>query len=298
MPGPHAAASLLALVVGGGLMLVAEPARAQDLDDFQICRGLYDGREYARAVACFEAQVRDVPAETDTVLVIESRKYLAAAYVFVSRRDAAEDQFELLLGADPTYELDVASFPIEVVELFSNIRDRLRTERERDAALAEAAAVHARDQERIAALISLSEEDLEIEVERSRWVAALPFGVGQFDRGDDGLGAFFLVSESLFFVAAAVSLGIHTYALDLARGLGSGDDARYAELQRTLLGTEITNWISVGACAILMGAGILEAQLNFQPTRRVRHRRPVPPELRQDLTISVTPVGFSLRGTF
>jgi hypothetical protein len=298
MAGQVASASLLALVVGVVVTLVPCPAKAQDLEDFQICRGLYDGRDYARAVACFEVQVREVPATSAAVLVIESRKYLAAAYMFVSRRDAAEDQLELLLRADPTYELDAASFPVEVVELFSNVRDRLRAERERDAELAEAAAVHARDQARIDALIALAETEVEIEVERSRWVAALPFGVGQFDRGDDGLGAFFLVSESIFFVAAAVSLGVFTYTLDVARGLRVGEEARVAEIQRILLGTEITNWISVGACALLMGAGILEAQLNFQPTRRVRHRRTVPPELLEDATISVSPLGITLRGTF
>lgn len=279
-------------------------AAAGDLEDFQNCRGLYESREYARSVTCFEELVgQDVPRLTSTLLVLESRKLLAVSYVFVGRREAAAEQFGRLLRADPTYEIDAALFPIEVVEMFEHVRGEIQEEVRRAEERAEEEARHAREVARIRALLEFAQEEVQVESERSRWVAALPFGIGQFDRGEDGLGAFFLVSESLFSIAAAIALGLNIYAIDAARelvrtGAADADDDRYLEVNRLLLGSEITNWISVGAAAVLMGAGILEAQLNFRPTRVMRHRRTIPPELFEGLEISVSPVGISLRASF
>jgi len=294
-------------VLAAGVALVwllPNAAKAGDLEDFQNCRGLYEAREYARSVSCFEELVgEDVPRLTSTLLLLESRKLLAVSYVFVGRREAAAEQLGLLLRADPTYEIDAALFPIEVVEMFEHVRGEIQEEVHYAEERAEEEARHAREVARIRALIEFAGEEVQLESERSRWVAAIPFGVGQFDRGEDGLGAFFLVTESLFSVAAAIALGLNIYALDAARdlvrtGVPDPDDDRYAEVNRLLLGSEITNWISVGATVILMGAGILEAQLNFRPTRVMRHRRTLPPELLEGLEISVSPFGLSLRASF
>jgi tetratricopeptide (TPR) repeat protein len=286
------------------LWFLPSVAKAGDLEDFQNCRSLYEVREYARSVSCFEELVgEDVPRLTSTLLVLESRKLLAVSYVFVGRREAAAEQFGRLLRADPTYEIDAALFPIEVVEMFEHVRGEIQEEVRHAEERAEEEARHAREVARIRALIEFAEEEVQLESERSRWIAAIPFGVGQFDRGEDGLGAFFLTTESLFSIAAAITLGLNVYATDAARelsltGAERPDDPRYAEVNRLLLGSAITNWISVGATAILMGAGILEAQLNFRPTRVMRHRRTIPPDLLEGLQISVSPVGVSLRASF
>jgi tetratricopeptide (TPR) repeat protein len=305
MAGRTATSALVGgLVVLGALWGPVRPAEASDLDDFQVCRAAYEAREWARSVTCFEELVGgEISRLTSPSLTLESRKYLAAAYYLVGRREAAATQFERLLRSDPSYELDAASFPVEVVELFTHVREQIRDEL-REAEEREAARAR-REYElaRIRALIAHFEEEVEVEVENSRWAAAIPFGVGQFDRGDGGLGAFFLVSESALVVTTAVSLGFWVYAGDVARSLGpcGGDptcEARYAEVNRVLVAMEATNWLSIGALVLLAGGGILEAQLNFRPTRTVRHRRSVPPELLEGLELSVLPGGISLRLSF
>lgn len=295
---------LTALLLGAAVALAfPAPAQAGDLEDFQIARAAYDGRDWARAVALFEELVgTDPPRLTSTLLILESRKYLGAAYFSIGRREAAGAQFELLLRSDPTYELDASSFPVEVVEMFDYIRSEIQEEARLREDRAADEARHARDEARIRALIEFAEQDVELEVERSRLIAAIPFGVGQFDRGEDGLGAFFLASEAFFFASAALSLGLYIYALDAAReivrrGATSPDDPRVGEVNRLLLGTEITNWISVGAFGILATAGVLEAELNFT-SRSLRHRRTVPPELLEGVEVSVGLGTFSLRASF
>lgn len=281
-----------------GVVAFVCPAKASDLDDFQRCRGAYEAREWPRAVACFEELVGgDTPTLSSMSLVLESRKYLAAAYLFVGRREAAAEQLERLLREDSSYELDEASFPIEVIELFQHVRDEIRDEiRRREEAEAEAAR-HAYELARIRALVALVEEDVEVEVDNSRWIAALPFGVGQFERGDDGLGAFFLVSEALLAVSSALTAGIHEYVLGITR-TGGVATSRLDEVNGILLGMEVTNWVSLGAFVVVAGAGILEAELNFRPTRTVRHRRTVPPELLEGIDLSIGPGTLSIRASF
>jgi hypothetical protein len=296
MAGPTASHPML--LAGGVLLALVAPVRpacASDLDDFQLCRTAYEAQEWPRAVACFEGLVGgELPRLGSTSLTLESRKYLAAAYFFVGRREAAGTQFERLLREDPSYELDASSFPVEVVELFDHVRAEIRSELRLAEERAEEAARRAEDAARVRALAALFEEEVEVEVENSRWIAALPFGVGQFERGDVGLGAFFLVSEALFAVTAAVTLGVHEYVLGLVAS-GAVAPGRIGQVNEILLAMEATNWSSVGAFVVLAAAGILEAQLRFLPTRTVRHRRALPPELREGLAISAGPLGVSAR---
>ena len=62
-------------------------------------------------------------------LVLESRKYLAATYLFLGRKSDAEGQLELLLRAEPDYVLDPLAFPAEFVKTFSEVKVRLEQER-------------------------------------------------------------------------------------------------------------------------------------------------------------------------
>lgn len=291
----------LATLALGVLACLALPAtaRAGELEDFQAARAAYDAGDYARAVTLFEELVGGAtPRLESEALVLESRKYLGAAYLFVGRANAAEAQFELLLAADPTYELDPAAFPVEVIELFSSVRadlvERVRCEEER------AAEVSRREyeRERIRALVAFAEEEVEIEVENSRWLAALPFGVGQFQNGDDGLGAFFLVTEGLVALSLVGTLAADLHVLALVQADPRGGFVGSGEAGRAVFGLEIANWTAIGLFGVLVVAGITEAELTFHPTRRVRHRRVVPPGLLEGVELGVGPGGLSLRVAF
>jgi len=231
------------------------------------------------------------------LLIEESRKYLAAAYVFAGRPDAARIQFERLLTSDPSYDLDASQFPQEVVELFGSVRDRLR--READAAAARAAAESAlqAERERARRLLEIAESDVEATVETSRWLALVPFGAGQFQNGDDGLGWLFFTTEALFGLATFGTLVAHQAILgsfDPSNpSSGSRSDSR-SRVNDALLATEITNWTCAGLFAVFAIVGIVQSQLDFHATHSIRTRHTVPDELRQGLDVSVGPGGLRL----
>lgn len=288
----------LALAVMVWLAL-SGPAHADELEDFQAARAAYEAHDFARAVSLFEDLVGGAtPRLEDEALVLESRKYLGAAYLFVGRPNAAETQFELLLTADPTYELDPAGFPVEVVELFAGVRQHLLERARIDEERAAEAARREYERARIRALVEFAEEEVAIEVENSRWLAALPFGIGQFQNGDDGLGAFFLVSEALVALTTFGTLAGYLGVLGAADADPRGRFVASGEADRVGFALNVANWTSIGVLATLVIAGITEAELSFRPTRHVRHRRVVPPELLEGVELGLGPGGLSLRVAF
>src|SRR3954471_16871349 len=83
-------------------LLSARSAKANDFEDFEAARGAYDGQDYVHAVALFDALAGgDTPALSNRSLVLESKKYLGASYLFLGKLRAAEQEFERLLRMDP-----------------------------------------------------------------------------------------------------------------------------------------------------------------------------------------------------
>lgn len=275
------AARLPALVALVATWLSAAPVvHAGELEDFQAARNAYEVHDYPLAITRFEELVAGTDHRlTSDALMLESRKYLGAAYVLVGRREAAASQFELLLEADDAYDLEPDDFPIEVLEVWAAARERFLEERRRADEARLAADRRAHELSVIRDLVAFAERDVEIEIENSRWIAALPFGVGQFQNGDDGLGAFFLVAEGLTVASLAGTLAGYLYVLDLAQRAPPTSVFVREEAPGLLTGLSIGNWTSIAAFGVLAIAGIVEAELTFHPTHVVRHRRVVPAEL-------------------
>lgn len=271
-------------------------AAAGDIEDFQAARAAYEAHDWQRAITAFESLVGgETPRLRSQPLVLESRKYLAAAYLFAGRRDAAATQLERLLREEPTYELDPLQFPIEVIELFAAVRDELAEDR-RIAEERAAAEAHAADQRaRVRRLVEWAREPVEIRVETSRWLAALPFGVGQFENGDEGLGAFFLVSEGVLLLTSGILLAVW---IDVVNQVSSAtalrDSVLVASANSVLEAVAIADWVTVGALVVLIASGIGEAQASFRGERVVRQERDIPPDLLDGLELGVGPGGVSL----
>ncbi len=298
MAPPTRLAALLRACTLLAVLACAPVARASEVDDFQRARDAYTAHDWARAVQAFEALVGTEPPLLRTPLLIEeSRKYLAAAYVFDGRPDAARTQFERLLTGNLDYELDESQFPEEVVDLFNSVHDRLQAEADAAAARAAAEAALAAERERARRLLAIADSDVEATVEASRWIALIPFGAGQFQNHDDGLGWLFFTTEALFGLGAFGTLVAHQAIgssfnpADPSSGIRSESRGRVND---ALLATEVTNWTCAGLFAVFAIAGILQAQLDFQPSHAVRTRHTVPDELREGLEVSVTPGGVRL----
>jgi hypothetical protein len=288
--------ALVATVASLVVLAAPAPAAAGDIEDFQRARDAYDAHDWPRSVLLFEALVgTDPPTMRTPLLVLESRKLLAASYVFVGRLDAARAQLERLLVAEPTYELDDTQFAIEFVELFHSVQAQVEQERERAAERAQAAAALEAERERARALIEFAESEVEVEIESSRWLALVPFGAGQFQNGQDDIGWMFMVIESVAVIGAFVSLFVEQdVQAQLNRAELLHDDHLRSQANDIMRAMQIMNWTSAGLFGVFAVAGIIQAELDFQPARVVRTHREVPATLREGLEVRLRLNGFSI----
>jgi hypothetical protein len=295
---------LFALVVG---LWPAMSVHADELADLEAARAFYDAQRYADATERLERLLAgDAPERLNRAIALEARKYLAAAYLFTERGADAERQFALLLAIDAEYQLDPTLFPAEIRAVFASVRARLvREERERadrveraetERRAAEAARLLA-ESARLAALRDLATQETVVET-HTRWIAAIPFGIGQFQNGHAALGTVLAVSEGLLAGASITLKILHdtlptpsTFAL-----LAPADQAAASNLE---LGYRTANLVTMGVLVALMIVGVVDAQLRFVPSISRTRPRTLPPELRSEASaVSLEPFAGGLRLRF
>jgi tetratricopeptide (TPR) repeat protein len=266
-------------------LAVCAPARASEQTDLEKARAAYLARQYDEADARFRAILNPTTGSLrDPVLVTQARMYWGAVLVAKARPEEATALFEKLILADPGFEPDPLSFPTDVIDLYIDTRARIRDKinaAAQQAARAEAAR-RAREEEarrresaRIVLLERMAAEEKIIE-RHSRWVALLPFGVGQFQNGQKTLGWFFLLGESALTLATAVTVPIYLYDLSNRTAAAAGDTA--AARQWVTRGEDVfrANLILVGALGFTAAVGVLQAQLTYVPETVEVRRRPIP----------------------
>jgi tetratricopeptide (TPR) repeat protein len=280
--------------------LLASAASANEFEDFEKARAVYEGQDYARAAQLFEALAGgDVPQLTNRSLVLESKKYLGASHLFLGKLERAEQEFTRLLRMDPAYLLDPLAFPEEVQRLFAKVKLQLEAERraaeevrrrEEQRALRQQTERIELERLRWEQLQALAQVEI-VREERSRWLALVPFGAGQFQNGHASLGAVLAVSEGSLLALAMVTYALH----ESLRGQAPTevDDARLAERA-----FRYTNQISFALFAILAVTGVIDAQVRFQATREYERKRPLPPGLEGGPELSLDPAAGSLRLRF
>jgi hypothetical protein len=99
--------------------------------------------------------------------------------------------------------------------------------------------------------------------EGSRWIAALPFGAGQFQNGDFALGIVFSAGEAAL-AGLSIATAVRTHLLTSHASNGPPD---LAALNSSLRTSVLTNQIAFGGWGALTVAGIAEAQVRFVPRR-------------------------------
>jgi hypothetical protein len=255
----------------------ASPVAADELSDFESARRNYDKQNYAKAARGLESLVGGaVPRAMNPVVRLESRKYLGATYLFQGKKGAAREQFRSLLEEDPDYDLDPVAFPEAVVQTFQEIKKEVSAELARKAALEAARRQRERSneveelirqQQRIQMLEELAGTET-VEKVNSRWIAALPFGIGQFQNEDRKLGIMFAVTESAFLVASIATFIGHNSLRD--ENPTPDEIERATRVEKAL---RIGNWVSVGAFLSFAVAGIIEAEVRFKPVIRTTRER-------------------------
>ena len=297
-----------AVVLLAATAVLPPAAQASDLDQFQNARAAYDSLNYELAADLFTGLLAEASANDRRPLIIESRKYLAASFLFLGRTVDADRELRLLLEVEPDYVLDPLEFPAEVQRAFARVKADLNERRAQDAARRSAEEVASRnareraqavERERLERLIELARTERTVQ-NRSRLVAMLPFGVGQYQNGHDGLGLLLAVTEGVLLAGSITAYAFHQNLRDQVPADDRYDDARLAEAASRYI-----NQISFGLFAVVAITGIVDAQLRFRPTRVVELRRPLPTDLedleskpRVSLGAGPTPFSLSLNATF
>ena len=266
----------------------ALPVAADELSDFESARRNYEKQNYAKAARGLESLVGGaVPRATNPVVRLEARKYLGATYLFLGKDERAREQFRSLLEEDPDYDIDPVAFPEAVVQTFQELKKEVSAQRARKDALEAARRQRersdeveelVRQQQRIQTLEALAAVET-VEKVNSRWIAAIPFGAGQFQNEDRGLGIMFAVTESAFVAASIATFIGHNSLRD--ENPAPSEIERARRVERAL---RIGNWVSVGAFLSFAIAGVVEAEVRFKPVIRTTRKRELPDDIESPQT--------------
>jgi hypothetical protein len=190
----------------------AAPARAAGIENADAAKALayYERGEYQRAAAELEALVdaKGLTAEEKR----RTREALGVTYYVLGRLLDARRQFTLLLHANPGYEPDALYVAPEIVAFVADVRRSLVAAAA--PAAAPAAATTAAGAVTSAALTATAPQPPALRLAPEPAATAfsavdlLPFGAGQYRRGNGARGAALTSLEGLFL---GVNVGLYYY---------------------------------------------------------------------------------------
>ncbi|MBP9112437.1 MAG: hypothetical protein KBF88_06485 [Polyangiaceae bacterium] len=281
----------LAVRFAAVLLASSLTAFATEQADLDRGKNAYLARQYDEADARFRAMLDPKTGTLHEAVYIEQAYMLWGAVMVAKKKPSdANKIFEQLILRDPTFEPDPLSFPIEVLDAFTDTKNKIRerlTQQAQETAIREAErrareeSLKRREKERVLELEKLAREEKIVE-QHHRWKAWIPFGVGQFQNGKTALGMVFLTSEVLALAVGAVSVPVYLGELSEMRAsynpVNNAYYVRDAEAYRASANRwRNINLVALGSFAIISIFGIAEANYNFVPDKEVRRTRPIPP---------------------
>jgi tetratricopeptide (TPR) repeat protein len=296
--GPHPLKSALVAAVAVATWACPSAARAGDDEELNAAVARVEAAKYKEAAERFERLLDprapacpsgpEVTADgcqlTNPELKKRAREHYAVAlYAAGGRTEEARAQIEAILRADPTYQPNPTLFPQPLMNLYIEVKGRLSQEIA-DAARKKAAAESRREQDAAAKraaedayVRALEKQAAEEKVVRrpSRYVAAMPFGAGQFQNGDIGLGLFFGISQLL---AGGVAIGAEIVNTNLTVD-GVERDVNRDAAQAGIDTARTVNLVAMGIFGLSAVSGIAEAQISFESESVEMRTRPIPKRL-------------------
>jgi tetratricopeptide (TPR) repeat protein len=280
------------------------PATAPELDAgaaLDRARIYYESAKYSACVDAFSRALERSEGLRPNERA-SARTYLAACLIAQNRLEDARQQFRQAILEDRQLEPpDPVVFPQAVIDVFVQVRsslmDALRRQQEeefvRSTEEAEAQRKRAeRERERVAELERLAATVTLIK-KNERWMACVPFGLGQFQNDDQTLGWVFLSTElalaATAITATSIELGLHAQA-EGGRAPLDAEDLSNKVRAAHQVGTAA--WLAlIGVAA----AGIIEANVSFRAELPAgQRRRQLPDSLRSDESDSSRPGKVSI----
>jgi Flp pilus assembly protein TadD len=241
---------------------------------------------------------------TDPEILQKARGYYVNALVLNGKKDEARKPIYEILLQDPSFVPNPTLFIDKAVDLFNEERathlaELVKKSQEDAAKIAKERAQQEEQKKERNAYIAALEARASVRVEKhSRWIAAIPFGVGQYQNDNVGWGLFFTVSEVLTAGASIVTTGV-SYNLTL-QGIGLQNwngclplyDPPMAPVSKVCIAVpsispavktelqtlEVVDDVSLGAFLVLAVSGVIEAQASFKPTVETKHPELLPPK--------------------
>jgi len=286
-----------------------QPPQLNDAAELARVVSLYDAGKYGECADALHALLSEDGSRPlhDRDVIESARIYHAACLIGSGRPQLADEPLRAAIRQNPQMKPpDSLVFPPQVIDHFLRVREDMfdvikKAEDERVRQAQEAAKRQEerarRERNRVLGLERLGQEETRV-TPNSRWLALVPFGVGQFQNGKDSLGYTFLTSESILGASTLTVLGIYTHLVLQANRLEVGGQKPVAstndQLRNWHSGLVYTSYAWLGVSLL----GVLEAELNFVPAHTEVRRRPLPPELRPSVAAVPGGAAFGLSGTF
>lgn len=292
-------------------------AEVELTDDAHLARvvGLYEAGKYADCAAQLAALLPPQAKRPlrDREVIENARIYHAACLIGSGKAEEADEPLRAAIRDNKQMRPpDSLLFPPPVIERFLRVRQSLyqeirkaeqaKVDEARQKAAARAALQRA-EAERVAQLEALASTET-ILIKNRRSLALVPFGVGQFQNRNDGLGWVFLTSETVLAATALTALGAQSYFTLQAEAPQNRNEENNAVLRTWYTLLKVSSYSLLAVAAL----GVAEAQLSFVPEFRTERARPLPPSLKRPRASGVrvrpvavaTPAELSLgvRGEF
>ncbi len=270
-------------------------------DDAELARvvSLVEAAKYDQCVTELERLLDPVGKRPlkDPTIVETARLYQATCYIGMGKPELADEPLRQAIRNNPQMRTpDSLLFPPRVIDRFISVKDAMIEElRAKEQTTIEQAQRQAADRlrvdnERWAYMLQLERMAREevVVVKNRRWVAAVPFGVGQFQNGDEALGWVFFGTEAALGITALTALNVHTHLNTKVgeakeRGASAAPDVNQ-RLEDWHLALELSTYGLLAVAAL----GIAEAQLSFVPEVRTVRERPMP-KRPSSVTFAITP---------
>lgn len=288
-------------------------------DEAELARivGLVDAAKYEECAARL-AHLLDPASPHPLVqpqVVENARIYAATCLMGLGKDEQADEPLRAAIRKNPQMRPpDSLIFPARVVDRFLKVREQLFAElrageqKAIERARQEAAAKQKRDTEQWEYLLTLERVARQEVVVRknSRFVALVPFGVGQFQNGNKTLGWAFLGAETALAATALTSLGVFSNLNIQAASIVARTEQPSTRVNPRLRNWHLTMTLSTYALLGVSLLGVVEAEASFVPeVRRVRER-PLPKfrsdrggvSLLPDVSVGPHDVTLGVRGAF
>jgi hypothetical protein len=283
---PVRRAKLTLVTVSLALALAGADARADPLGELQKAYSAYVAQRYDEAEARLRALLDpQTGALKDPGMMADARMYLGAALVAEHRKQEAEIVFEQLLLEQPEYSEDPLRVRQDAIDAFIDVRTRLhdRLAQTVEQSVKQAALERARQEAeqrkaalRVAMLEQLASEEIVVE-RHSRWVALLPFGVGQFQNGQTALGATFLGAEALCAAGSLAGAALALYNENQIPGAEARDNETAPKYRARAETAALVGDALAGGFLFTALVGAIHAEASFVPQRVEIHTRAIPP---------------------